>query len=75
MDRPVRITKASGNQRNGSSYKIGLPLAIGGALYDKGLFFVVELTGEGILFRPASTETTPIALPAWADGPTGTPKE
>lgn len=63
----VRITKAGGRQPSGrTSFKLGLPIEIGEPLYGKDLLYRVELTDEGILFRPLAGAVEPVELPEWA---------
>jgi hypothetical protein len=54
---------------NGDQYTLLLPNAIAEVL-PAGMRFAVELTDEGILYRPIGpAEPTPADLPAWAREP------
>ena len=57
-----KIRKRGGNNGRRSYYALGLPAWIGEQIADDQEF-VVELTEEGILFRPAEKQTK--ELPSW----------
>jgi hypothetical protein len=62
-----KIKKAcTGRDSKYEYYSLNLPAELAIALRDKDMKFVPELTEEGILYRPISTEVIETPLPEWA---------
>ena len=69
MNRRVRRKKQKTAGRNYTIYWIGLPAEIGNKI-PADMEFTVELTEEGILFKPAKPRNgkqAPLKLPKWLD--------
>ncbi len=60
----LRVAKTA---KGGRSYSLGLPLEIGRPLEESGAVdFILELTEDGILFRPTASSTRETTeLPEW----------